>query len=149
MPASFGDLTCCSFHLLSICKHGLGLCDFIAQTSLLDELGRQPLQIIWLKAGVKFFATVHCFQRQSIAMGGYASNCGAVEGLSQGLVCTASLVSQSIGVPRSMGLLGVARANTAVGASPETFLLLLSCEEMGHVQPARLGHGGLSRVLLQ
>jgi hypothetical protein len=27
--------------------------------------------------------------------------------------------------PRSMGLLGVARANTAVGVSPETFLLLL------------------------
>jgi hypothetical protein len=26
---------------------------------------------------------------------------------------------------RSMGLLGVARANTAVGVSPETFLLLL------------------------
>jgi hypothetical protein len=26
--------------------------------------------------------------------------------------------------PRSMGLLGVARANTAVGVSPETFLLL-------------------------
>jgi hypothetical protein len=28
-------------------------------------------------------------------------------------------------LPRSMGLLGVARANTAVGVSPETFLLLL------------------------
>jgi hypothetical protein len=27
-------------------------------------------------------------------------------------------------LPRSMGLLGVARANTAVGVSPETFLLL-------------------------
>jgi hypothetical protein len=27
--------------------------------------------------------------------------------------------------PRSMGLLGVARANTAVGVSPETYLLLL------------------------
>jgi hypothetical protein len=28
-------------------------------------------------------------------------------------------------LPRSMGLLGVARANTAVGVSPEAFLLLL------------------------
>jgi hypothetical protein len=35
-----------------------------------------------------------CFQRQSVAMGGNASECGAVKGLSQGLVCTASLVSQ-------------------------------------------------------
>jgi hypothetical protein len=31
----------------------------------------------------------------------------------------------NVGVPRSLGLLGVARANTAVGVSPETFLLLL------------------------
>jgi hypothetical protein len=28
-------------------------------------------------------------------------------------------------IPRSMGLLGVARANTSVGISPKTFLLLL------------------------
>jgi hypothetical protein len=33
------------------------------------------------------------------------------------------------GLPRSMGLLGVARANTAVGVSPEIFLPLLHDEE--------------------
>jgi hypothetical protein len=43
--------------LLSICKHVLGLRGSVAQASLLDELGLQPLQIIWLKACVKFFAT--------------------------------------------------------------------------------------------
>jgi hypothetical protein len=43
--------------LLSICKHVLGLRGFVAQASLLDKLGLQPLQIIWLKAFVKFFAT--------------------------------------------------------------------------------------------
>jgi hypothetical protein len=31
-------------------------------------------------------------------MGGYASKCGAVEGFSQGLVCTASLAFKCIGV---------------------------------------------------
>jgi hypothetical protein len=36
--------------LLSICKHVLGLRGSVAQASLLDELGLQPLQIIWLKA---------------------------------------------------------------------------------------------------
>jgi hypothetical protein len=39
--------------LLSICKHGLEL---HGCRPLLDELGLQPLQIIWLKACVKFFA---------------------------------------------------------------------------------------------
>jgi hypothetical protein len=34
-------------------------------------------------------------------------------------------------LPRSMGLLGVARANTAVGVSPETFLLLLQQRAIG------------------
>jgi hypothetical protein len=43
--------------LLSICKHVLGLRGSVAQASILDELGLQPLQIIWLKACVKFFAT--------------------------------------------------------------------------------------------
>jgi hypothetical protein len=66
MPAKFEFWTCCSFHyaanpawieLLSICKHVLGLRGSVAQASLLDELGLQPLQIIWLKACAKFFAT--------------------------------------------------------------------------------------------
>jgi hypothetical protein len=69
-------------------KHVLGLRGSVAQASLLDELGLQPLHIIWLKAFVRFFATA------STAMGGHASKCGAVKGLSQGLVCTASLVSE-------------------------------------------------------
>jgi hypothetical protein len=43
--------------LLSTCKHVLGLRSSVAQASLLDELGLQPLQIIWLKTCVKFFAT--------------------------------------------------------------------------------------------
>jgi hypothetical protein len=43
--------------LLSICKHVLGLRGSVAQASLLDELGLQPLQIIWLKACVKFIST--------------------------------------------------------------------------------------------
>jgi hypothetical protein len=43
--------------VLPICKHVLGLHGSVAQASLLDELGLQPLQIIWLKACVKFFAT--------------------------------------------------------------------------------------------
>jgi hypothetical protein len=43
--------------LQSIWKHVLGLRGSLAQASLLDELGLQPLQIIWLKACVKFFAT--------------------------------------------------------------------------------------------
>jgi hypothetical protein len=43
--------------LLSICKHVLGLRGSVAQASLLGKLGLQPLQIIWLKACVKFFAT--------------------------------------------------------------------------------------------
>jgi hypothetical protein len=43
--------------LLSICKHVLGLRGSVAQASLLDELCLQPLQSIWLKACVKFFAT--------------------------------------------------------------------------------------------
>jgi hypothetical protein len=43
--------------LLSICKHVLGLRGSVAQASLLDELGLQPSQILWLKACVKFFAT--------------------------------------------------------------------------------------------
>jgi hypothetical protein len=43
--------------LLSICKHVLGLCGCVAQACLLDELGLQPLQTIWLKACVKFFVT--------------------------------------------------------------------------------------------
>jgi hypothetical protein len=42
--------------LLSICKHILGLRGSVAQVSLLYELGLQPLQIIRLKACVKFFA---------------------------------------------------------------------------------------------
>jgi hypothetical protein len=42
--------------LLSICKHVLGLRGSPAQASLLDELGPQPLQIIWLEACVNFFA---------------------------------------------------------------------------------------------
>jgi hypothetical protein len=43
-----------------------------------------------------------------------------------------------------MGLLGVARANTAVGVSPETFLLLsyMTCMFCAHMQ----GEGGLSRT---
>jgi hypothetical protein len=52
-------------------------------------------------------------------MGGHVSKCGAVIGLSQGLVCTASLVSQ-----------------------------VYWCTELkgdGHVQSARLGHGGSNR----
>jgi hypothetical protein len=44
--------------LLSICKHVLVLRGSVAQASLLDELGLQPLQIIWLKACVKFLDTV-------------------------------------------------------------------------------------------
>jgi hypothetical protein len=51
-------------------------------------------------------------------MGGYGSRCGAVEGLSQGLVCTSSLVSD-----------------------------VYWCTELcgyGNVQPARLRHGGSS-----
>jgi hypothetical protein len=40
--------------LLSICKHVLGLRGYVAQASLLDELGLQPLQNIWLKACVNF-----------------------------------------------------------------------------------------------
>jgi hypothetical protein len=43
--------------LRSICKHALGLRGSVAHASLQDELGLQPLQIIWLKASVKFFAT--------------------------------------------------------------------------------------------
>jgi hypothetical protein len=43
--------------LLPICKHVLGLRGSVAQASLLDELGQPPLQFIWLKACVKFFAT--------------------------------------------------------------------------------------------
>jgi hypothetical protein len=43
--------------LLSICMHVMGLRGSVAQASLLDELGLQPLQSIWLKACVKFFAT--------------------------------------------------------------------------------------------
>jgi hypothetical protein len=43
--------------LLSICKHVLGLRGSVAHASLLDEVGLQPLQVIWLKACVKFFAT--------------------------------------------------------------------------------------------
>jgi hypothetical protein len=42
--------------LLSICKHVLGLRGSVAY-SLLYDLGLQPLQIIRLKACVKFFAT--------------------------------------------------------------------------------------------
>jgi hypothetical protein len=82
------------FELLSICKHVLGLHGSVAPASLLDELGLQPLQIIWLKACVQFFATDCTASRVNPAMGGHASKCGAVQGLSQGLVCTASLVSQ-------------------------------------------------------
>jgi hypothetical protein len=77
--------------LLSICKHVLGLHGSVAQASLLNELGLQPLQIIWLKACVEFFC-LHCFQMQTVAMGGYVSKCGAVCGLLQGLVCMASQV---------------------------------------------------------
>jgi hypothetical protein len=43
--------------LLSTCKHVLVLHCSVAQASLLDELSLQLLQIIWLKACVKFFAT--------------------------------------------------------------------------------------------
>jgi hypothetical protein len=43
--------------LLSTCRHVMGLRCSVAQASLLDELGLQPLQIIWLTACVKFFAT--------------------------------------------------------------------------------------------
>jgi hypothetical protein len=42
--------------LLSIGRHVMGLHGSVAQASLLDELGLQ--QIIWLKACVKFIATV-------------------------------------------------------------------------------------------
>jgi hypothetical protein len=44
--------------LLSICKRVLGSLGSVAQASLLNELGLQPLQIIWLKACVNLFATV-------------------------------------------------------------------------------------------
>jgi hypothetical protein len=82
------------FELLSICKRFLGLRGSVAQVSLVDELGLQPLEIIWLKSVCKTLRhCLHCFQRQSVAMGGYASKCGAVAGMSQGLVCMASLVS--------------------------------------------------------
>jgi hypothetical protein len=37
---------------------------------------------------------LNCSQRQSVAVGGYAIECGAVKGLAQGFVCKASLVSQ-------------------------------------------------------
>jgi hypothetical protein len=51
-----------------------------------------------LMCGVFTFPRVAIFDvsaiAQSVAMGGNASKCGAVKGLSQGLVCTASLVSQ-------------------------------------------------------
>jgi hypothetical protein len=40
--------------LLSICKHVLGWRGSVAQAT---GLGLQPIQIIWLKAYVKFFAT--------------------------------------------------------------------------------------------
>jgi hypothetical protein len=94
--------------VLSICKHVLGLHASVAQASLVNELGLQPLQIIWLKACVEFFC-LHCFQMQNVAMGGYVivitnqdstssrllpnvSKCGAVCGLLQGLVCKASQI---------------------------------------------------------
>jgi hypothetical protein len=44
--------SCSQSELLSICKHFLGLRGSLAQASLLDELGLQPLQIVWLKACV-------------------------------------------------------------------------------------------------
>jgi hypothetical protein len=99
MPAKFGVLTCCSpcgqsslqSELLSICKHVLGLCGSKAQASLLDELGLQPSQIIWLKACVEFFATACSASRGNPLL--WEAMRANVE-LSQGLVCTASLVSQ-------------------------------------------------------
>jgi hypothetical protein len=49
--------------LLSICKHVLGLCGSVAQACLLNELGLQPLQIIWRKACAKYFATAFTASR--------------------------------------------------------------------------------------
>jgi hypothetical protein len=54
--------------LLSICKHVLGLLGSIAQASLLDELGLQPLQIIWLKACVKLLATACTASRGNLLL---------------------------------------------------------------------------------
>jgi hypothetical protein len=66
MPAMSGVLTCCSFHLAASPAYSLSNYPFssmlwlrgsLAQASLVHKLGLQPLQIIWLKACVKFFAT--------------------------------------------------------------------------------------------
>jgi hypothetical protein len=75
MLVKFGVLTCCVFHLAASPAHSLSYCPFasmflgeraawshanwgcVALASLLDGLGLQPLQIIWLKACVNFFAT--------------------------------------------------------------------------------------------
>jgi hypothetical protein len=48
--------------------------------------------------------------------------CRSPDAVSQLPLLDRTLAAQT--VPRSIGLLGVARANTAVGVSPETFLLL-------------------------
>jgi hypothetical protein len=56
LPLSPCGQSCLQSELLSVCKHVLGLRGSVAQASLLDELGLQPLQIIWLKACVNFFA---------------------------------------------------------------------------------------------
>jgi hypothetical protein len=68
-PNMAGYVLYSSQHL--ICKHVLGLRGSVAQASLLDELGLQTFQIIWLKACVKFFAllvllpeAIRCYGRQ-------------------------------------------------------------------------------------
>jgi hypothetical protein len=66
MPAKFEVLPCCNFHLPTSPAYSLSCRPFAGmfwgcvipatgyQAQLLDELGLQPLHIIWLKACVKF-----------------------------------------------------------------------------------------------
>jgi hypothetical protein len=80
--------------LLSICKHVLGLRGSIAQASLLDELGLQPLQIIWLKACVKSIATACTASKVNPLLWEAMRANVELSKDCQGLVCMASLVSQ-------------------------------------------------------
>jgi hypothetical protein len=49
--------------LLFICKNVLGLRDFVAQASILFELGLQPLQVIWLKTMHEVFVAAFTASR--------------------------------------------------------------------------------------
>jgi hypothetical protein len=106
-----------------------------------------------------------CFQRQSVAMGGHASKCGALKGLSQGLVLALLLLQI-----RTQPHLGCCLA-AATAAASAIFMLLctnsatstdtsrlawflkcigvLSCEEMDMCNPPDMvGHGSPSRSAL-